>query len=142
MEQLGQRLQQARKLAEKNDPEEAEDIAKFNKEIDEKFKWFEEANGKAKTAITFEDPPVKCDEIAQQLNQVETSMTKLNNSRSRRAEQKRKEAEKAAAAAAEAKKAAEAELKKQEASGDNAAPNGTENGSMDVDEPPSQEQTA
>lgn len=147
LEQLGQRLQQASKLVIKVDPEEVEDVEKFKKEIEEKGKWFEETSGKLTKMLTTDDPPVKCEQITQQLSLVEASMTRLNNSRSRRAEQKRKEEEAAkaaaAAAAAEAAKKAAEQQKKPEATEDSATPNGTTE-KMDVDEqqPPAAEQEA
>lgn len=142
MEQLGSRLQMSRKLIEGGtDPDEKEEVEKFAKEIDEKQHWLDDAMGKLNNIATFDDPPVKVDAIGQQTAAVEASMVRLNNSRSRRAEQKRKaEADAAAkkAADAAAAAAAEAEKKKKAAGGDGVADGDVpsqQNGSekMDVD---------
>lgn len=137
MEQLGSRLQMSRKLIEgSTDADEKEEVEKFSKEIEEKQHWLDDAMGKLNNISTYDDPPVKVDAIAQQTAAVEASMVRLNNSRSRRAEQKRKAeadaAAKKAADAAAARAAAEAKKKSKTAGG------GKGSDVVDGDVPPAQ----
>ncbi|KAI2799572.1 Heat shock 70 kDa protein 4L, partial [Blomia tropicalis] len=130
LEQLGQRLQQANKLMKKSEPEEKDEVEKFIKEINEKFVWFEDVQGKFNNSCTYDDPPFTCDEIGQKTKEVEAAITRLHNSRTRRAEQKRKEMEDAAKAKAEAKAA---EAKPEKTAEANAGESNETNGQMEVD---------
>lgn len=133
LEHYGHRLQMGRKLTENIDPEEQEELNKFVTELDAKQKWFEEISGQFTTMNTFDDPPVKCDEINKQISELDSFINRIQNSRKRRADERKKAAE-------AAKKKEEEEAKKQQQQQQQAAGDNTENpaqpdaATMEVDE--------
>lgn len=128
LEQFGHRVQMALKLTENTESEEEEELKKFVADIEAKQKWFDEVSGQFSTMSTYDDPPVKCDDIGKQINELDSSIMKIQNSRKKRADDRRKAAE------AEAKKKAEEESKQAESAGDNPTTETSEPTKMEVDE--------
>jgi len=100
LEQLGRHLQQSRKLVETAEEVEKETITKLESQIEEKQKWLDETFAAFNALRTTTNPTISCDEIQQQINQIDSIVRQIYNDRHRRQEERKRQAE------AEAKKAA------------------------------------
>ncbi len=93
LEQLGQRLQQSRKIIETAEEVERDSIKKLETETELKQKWFDESCGVFQSTPTTCNPSITCDQIKQQTDSLDSIIRQIVNDRHRRHEEKRRQAE-------------------------------------------------